>query len=356
MSSKNPVALLIAAILGPFGVSSALVTAGGPFESDKLGSCGADSVGDTLWSFRAPQRWPSGLTWDGNDLWLTDIEVDSLYRLSMEGVVEAVFPLPESVRSAAGMIWLGGRLWMVDENTARLYVLDPATGEPLKSFPLPDTTHDPTSWGLAWDGEHLWHSRYAFGEIFELDTASGAVISMFASPDSWIAGIEYDGQYLWGVSIQTNRAFVMSLPSGTVVSTHPWKVPYSLGMTRVNGYMWCASGKPPSGTRRVYRVDIGQSGLAERPGAWPAGRLARAVPNPFRTETRIRAGRNSPAIISARVFDIQGRPVCCLSAARGGVTWDGADQYGKRAAAGAYVVCVRLADGSTERQPIRLSR
>jgi hypothetical protein len=81
-----------------------------------------------------------------------------------------------------------------------------------------------------------------------------------------------------------------------------------------------------------------------------------AVPNPFRAVTSIGTRHGSPSIVSARVFDIQGRPVRCLSANRGAVTWDGADQAGKRAAAGAYLVCVRFADGSTERQPVRLSR
>jgi hypothetical protein len=169
-------------------------------------------------------------------------------------------------------------------------------------------------------------------------------------------GIEYDGQYLWGVSQQTGLAFVMSLPSGALVQTYPWQVPYSLGMTLADGYMWCASGKLPQGKRRVYKVDIGQGGLTERPGVLPAGLRARAAPNPFRTQTRISAGRGSSAIVSARVFDIQGRSVCYLSAVRGAVTWDGADQVGKRAAAGAYVVCVRFADGSTEQQAVRLTR
>ena len=346
MSYKKPVALLIAAILGLFGVSSALVTAGG-----------ADAIGDTLWSFRAPSSWPCGLAWDGNDLWLSDNESDSFYRLTTEGVVEAAFPLFDSFPSPAGMTWIGNDLWMVNENNARLYKVDGVTGQLLRSLRLPDSIHsDATSWGLAWDGEHLWHSQYGYGEIFELDTTDGSVISSFAPPDSWIMGIEYDGQYLWGVSQQTGLAFVMSLPSGALVQTYPWQVPYSLGMTLVNGYMWCASGKTPSGTRRVYKVDIGQAALSERPGDRPLRRLARAVPNPFRARTRISAGQSYPAVAGARVFDFQGRLVRCLSAEGGAVTWDGAGPAGKRAAAGAYVVCVRFADGSTEQQPVRLSR
>ena len=345
MSYKRPVALLIAAILGLFGVSSALVTAGG-----------ADAIGDTLWSFRAPSSWPCGLAWDGSDLWLSDNESDSFYRLTTEGVVEVAYPLFDSHPSPAGMTFIGDKLWMVDENTSTLYQVDPATGAALKSFGLPDTAHDASSWGLAWDGAHLWHSEYAHGNIYELDTTDGSVISQFAPPDSWIMGIEYDGQYLWGVSTQTDSAFVMSLPSGTVVQTCSWQVPYSLGMALVNGYMWCASGKSPSGTRRVYKVDIAQGGLAELPGVEPAGRRAKAFPNPFRIRTHVSAGRSAQAIVGARVFDAQGRLVRSLSADCGAVTWDGADQAGKRAAAGAYVVCVRFADGSTEQQPVRRSR
>ena len=356
MFDRKLVALLIAAILGLCNVSSARKTAGEAFAPGPVRFGETDTVGDTLSSFRAPCRWPSGLAWDGNRLWLTDNEEDSLYRLTIEGVVEAAFPLPDSINSPAGMLWLGGDLWMVDENTSRLYVLDTASMLPRKILELPDTTRDPTSWGIAWDGSHLWHSDYAHGRIYELDTTDGSVISSFAPPDSWICGIEYDGEYLWGVSIQRPQAYAMILPAGTLVQTYPWQVPYSLGMTLVNGYMWCASGKPPSGTRSVYKVDVEQAALAERPEAGFARRLSPAAPNPFRVWTRIRAGNGGSAPAGARVFDAQGRLVRCLSAAGRAVVWDGADQAGRGAASGAYVICTRFADGSTERQPVLLSR
>lgn len=83
MSYGKPTALLVAVILGLFGVSSALAVTGG-----------AESIGDTLWSFRSPVEWPSGLAWGGGHFWLGDIESDSLYRLSDSGVVEAAFPRP----------------------------------------------------------------------------------------------------------------------------------------------------------------------------------------------------------------------------------------------------------------------
>ena len=346
MIVRMRIPLLVAAILGLFRVSSALAPCGG-----------TESVGDTLWSFPAPVEWPLGLTWGGGHFWLSDNESDSLFRLSDSGVVEAGFPLPDSARSPAGMTFIGDNLWLVDENTARLFELDTATMQPLKTFRLPDSIYpDAASWGLAWDGEHLWHSQYARGGIFQLDTTDGSVVSSFAPPDSWIMGIEYDGQYLWGVSTQTDRAFVMSLPSGAVVNTYDWQVPYSLGMTLVNGYMWCVSTKPPMGTRRVYKVDVGLGGLAENPGVGPLRRLAEAVPNPFRAETRISAGQSAPSIVSARVFDVQGRLVRCLATERGAARWDGTNQAGRRAAAGSYVVRVRFADGSTEPQALSLTR
>ncbi len=92
------------------------------------------------------------------------------------------------------------------------------------------------------------------GMIFELDMADGSAVSSFAPPDSWIMGIEYDGEHLWGVSQQTGRAFVMDLPSGNPVATYDWQVPYSLGMTIVDGCMWCASGKAPRGRAASTRL------------------------------------------------------------------------------------------------------
>ncbi|MEO0085610.1 MAG: hypothetical protein ABIK37_03165, partial [candidate division WOR-3 bacterium] len=230
MSGATPFVLLLPAVLGFFGMSAGFQTAGWPVEVSAAPAGRADSIGDTLWSFRAPSSWPTGLAWDGDRLWLGDNDSDSLYRLTTEGVVEAAFPLFDSFPSPAGMTWIGNNLWMVDENTSTLYEIDPATGTPLKSFPLPDTSRDPSSWGLAWDGNYLWHSEYAHGKIYQLDTTDGRVVSWFAPPDSWILGLEYDGQYLWGVSIRSNHAFLMSLPSGTLVQTYPWKVPYPLGL------------------------------------------------------------------------------------------------------------------------------
>ncbi len=135
MTCSRLFALLIAAVLCLFGASPALAT---------------DGTGDTLWSFRAPCYWPMGLAWDGTDLWLSDNEEDSLYRLGVDGTVKAAFPLPDSINSPAGMTFIGPNLWAIDENTAWLYVLDTATIQPLKRFRLPDSTHpDATSWGLA---------------------------------------------------------------------------------------------------------------------------------------------------------------------------------------------------------------
>jgi hypothetical protein len=342
MSCARSFALVTAAVLGLFRVTSALVP---------------DGVGDTLSSFQAPCQWPMGLAWDGTDLWLSDNEEDSLYRLSASGVVEATFALPDSMNSPAGMTFIGPNLWTIDENTARLYVLDTTTMQPLRTFRLPDSIYpDAASWGLTWDGNHLWHSQYARGMIFELDTTDGSVLSSFAPPDSWIMGIEFDGQYLWGVSTQTDRAFVMSLPSGAVVQTYSWQVPYSLGMTLVNGYMWCVSTKPPMGTGRVYKVDVGQAALADNPEGGPAQRSVRSVPNPFRTRTSLKDVRGTSSLVEAKVFDIQGRLVRYLNFDRGAVTWDGTDLNGRRAVAGAYVISIRFADGLAEQLPVRLSR
>lgn len=273
------------------------------------GTWGTDSVGDTLYSFPAPAYWPMGLAWDGSSLWLSDNEEDSLYRLSTDGTVLAAFALPESLNTPTGMTFIGSELWVVDENTARLYVLDTATIQPRKILILPDTVHrDPTSNGLAWDGDYLWHSQYAWGRIFQLDTADGSVISSFAPPDSWIMGIEYDGRYLWGVSTQTDRAFVFDLPSGTVVNSYDWQVPYSLDMAYAGGFLWCASSKPPSGTRRIYKVDIGQGGVFEERRTPAAGHW---TPGATVVREMLRLPRDIG--VRAALLDISGRKVLDLA-------------------------------------------
>ncbi len=295
--------------------------------------------GDTLWSFTCPGPFCNGLAWDGEHFWLSRGDSAVLYRLSSTGVVETVFGLPPEVVFPADLTWDGAHLWMVDEQSARAYELDPATGNALRSFRLPDSASaDPNSWGLAWDGQYLWHSDYTgTGHIYQLDTVAGAVVSQFIPPNGDMLGIAWDGTYLWGVDMGTQFAYKMTVPAGTVVDSFEWQVPSPLGLVWDGSFFWNVS----SSTDRVYKVG-GATGVLDGGAATPARRgfLSRPEPNPFVHLTRLACDAPAGCLARAGVFDTGGRLVRTLEVNReSDLVWDGRDNAGRRLPAGTYFVC-----------------
>jgi flagellar hook assembly protein FlgD len=85
-----------------------------------------------------------------------------------------------------------------------------------------------------------------------------------------------------------------------------------------------------------------------------------AAPNPTRSETLLEFGLPAPGYARIRVFDLAGRLVRRLldeprPAGIQGVTWDGTDDQGRRAASGVYFVDIQAGE-ATRRLKITLVR
>jgi flagellar hook assembly protein FlgD len=84
------------------------------------------------------------------------------------------------------------------------------------------------------------------------------------------------------------------------------------------------------------------------------------VPNPFNPSTDILFSLPRDADVDLRIYDVAGRLVKTLVAARRPAgahreRWDGRDDAGRGAASGVYFVRLR-ADGATEIKPMTLVR
>jgi len=110
----------------------------------------------------APGLDPSGLAWDGEYLWSTDIDGAMIYRLDTQGNIIASFPSPGEF--PRGLTWDGECLWNADGMDRIIYKLDPSNGEVLDSFAAPGV--DPT--GLAWDGNAFWNGDGLKAKIYQL--------------------------------------------------------------------------------------------------------------------------------------------------------------------------------------------
>ena len=76
---------------------------------------------------------------------------------------------------AHGLKWLDGKYWMAVPAANKVFLMEPETGEIIRSIPGPGTT--PRTHGMAVDNGLLWVINSDDRAIFKLDTRDGRVVS-----------------------------------------------------------------------------------------------------------------------------------------------------------------------------------
>jgi hypothetical protein len=209
------------------------------FTFDASGSTAGRRALEFRWDWDSDGTWDTGWSadavadhrfTDGDTITVTVQADESGYRAtaSAEIVLDSRhgFVL-DALQMDVGALVLGyhdGSLWAANHGSPRLYEVDPASGDTLRSVP------SPSQWpcGICTDGVDLWVSDYLGGmKIFKVDPTAGTVLSSFPveySADA--AGLAWDGEYLYHPSqySQTNGGDGLIhkyRPDGTEVGTLP---------------------------------------------------------------------------------------------------------------------------------------
>ena len=194
--------------------------------------------GKVIRSIPSPGYWPTGLAWDGKNLWCSDIkggqDVEELY----EGVIYKLDPKDGTVLQTMAapskypedLAWDGTYLWCVDDGSDELIQFSPEDGTTIRSFKSP-------AWeckGLEYDGMYLWVASSSLDEIYMVKPDDGTVLLVMKSPGPVSAGLCYDGKYLWNADYQNDTLYQLMLRDdekfvrrnerqGKVVFTHQIK-------------------------------------------------------------------------------------------------------------------------------------
>jgi len=74
---------------------------------------------------------------------------------------------------AHGIKWVDGRYWMAVPASGKIYLMEPESGEVVRSIPAPTVrTH-----GLAWDNGFLWCVGSTEREIYKMDPRDGKLLA-----------------------------------------------------------------------------------------------------------------------------------------------------------------------------------
>lgn len=177
-------------------------------KTDTLYCINADN-GKVIREIVSPGYWPMGLAWDGSTLWCSDLHDGKIYQVNpKDGTILRAVDSPGS--SPRDLAWDGNYLWCVDDGSDEVIQFSPEDGTTIKAFKSP--AGDPQ--GLTFDGKYLWISDRIKDEIYMVDPASGSVVLITDAPGPYTKGLCYDGKSLWAVDYQTDKLYKLKIRDG----------------------------------------------------------------------------------------------------------------------------------------------
>jgi transglutaminase-like putative cysteine protease len=198
--------------------------------------------GKVIKKFKTPGHIPTGLTHDGQNLWMADRKAKMLFAVNPE-----TGELQKKISSPAywpmGLTFDGEHLWSVDvkggiplsENyNGVVYKVDPTDGTVLHTVSAPTGTPR----GLAWDGKYLWCVDNSQDKVIQFNPNDGTTIKSFDAPARDPRGIAYDGQYLWITDRTSDEIYMVSPENGSVIIIAEAPGPFTRGITSMGGHLW----------------------------------------------------------------------------------------------------------------------
>ncbi len=189
--------------------------------------------GQVVKSFPLQQRFATGLTFDGQHLWLADYHEDKLVQIDpASGKILKKVPSPGFW--PAGLAWDGDYLWNIDAKQKKIFQVDPIDGHVRRVIDSP--TDFPG--GLTWDGHTLWLSDSKQHKIIRLDLSDGTAVQKFEAPSRRPQGLTFDGVYLWCADRYRDELYMIDPASGAVIVILNAPGPYARGMAWDGQYLW----------------------------------------------------------------------------------------------------------------------
>jgi len=204
-------------------------------------------VGDVLKTLPTPGPCPTGLAFDGKNLWLTDIFTDKIYKINpRDGKVLKSFDSPGS--HPEGLAWDGEYLWHIDSGERSMYRLDPETGRALTI--LESNSGNPRD--LAWDGEYVWIIDYRQDILLKVSAEDGMMVQYFSSPALEPAGLTFDGKYLWVTDRSEDRIYLVNPADGLCLSSFRSYGPFAYGLAWGDDVLWNVDYE----NDEIYKVEV----------------------------------------------------------------------------------------------------
>jgi streptogramin lyase len=97
------------------------------------------------------------------------------WRTPGSGFYGRMKPETDTPSGGHGLKWVDGKYWMAVPASGRVFLMEPETGEVIRSIPAPGST--PRTHGIAWDKGMLWVVNSDDRAIYRVDSRDGDVVA-----------------------------------------------------------------------------------------------------------------------------------------------------------------------------------
>ncbi|MCD6346637.1 MAG: hypothetical protein J7L96_04375 [Bacteroidales bacterium] len=183
-------------------------------ETDKI-YCINPETGALIREIESPAYWPMGLTWDGKYLWNADYRGRTDKSEDLDGMIFKIDPINGTIlktlhapsNSPKGLTYDGEYLWLVDDRADKVIQFSPEDGATINSFKSP--AKDPK--GITFDGKYLWISDRGTDEIYMVDPKTGFVIRIMDAPGNYVHGLAVNDEKLWAVDYEDDKIYQLKI-------------------------------------------------------------------------------------------------------------------------------------------------
>jgi len=220
------------------------------------------TLGGLIDAFRIEIPAPSGICFDGEAFWVPNYAASkgerALYRIDFRNrQITSLIVSPE--RWSTGMAWDGANLWVMDGyplHQVSLIKMSP-DGKIVDLIPAVYSCY----WaGIAWDGSNLYYGVNTCGVpesrpasmIYKANPINGAILDSIPPPSGNINGLTFDGTSLWYCDANTRKIYKITI-DGTVLLSFFAPSFTPSGLTIAKGYLWSVD----FSEQMIYQIDIG---------------------------------------------------------------------------------------------------
>ncbi len=306
-------------------------------------------TGDVIRTIPAPGPNSEGLTWDGANLWCSDISNDSIYKLdTLNGSVQ--FSFASASDMVEGLAWDGAYLWGSDNASDVIFKYDPANGNIISSLQFTDV------WihGITWDGQYLWMNDFQNKLIHKVDAETGEILLSINTPEDKCIGLTWDGYHLWTDDFSTHKLYCLNPDDGSVLYEVNSPTANPRDLTWDGKYLWVMSWENAT----IYQLDVGEITSVNKPDLISGSNISVSIyPNPVINEVIIEFVVEKSSKVRINIYDQIGSLTKTIVnkiyfPGKYTVTWDGKTDFNGKLPEGIYYCVLQRGEKTVSRKLI----